>query len=55
MVEDGLLLHLSKMPAFAVGRNLRLVRRVDALIITQSSKNRFLKRINYKITICVLR
>ena len=54
MVEDGLLLHLSKMPAFAVGRNLRLVRRDDALIITQSSKNRFLKRINYKITICVL-
>jgi len=55
MVEDGLLLHLSKMPAFAVGRNLRLVRRDDALIITQSSKNRFLKRINYKISICVLR
>ena len=38
MVEDGLLLHLSKMPAFAVGRNLRLVRRNDALIITQGGK-----------------
>ena len=26
------------MPAFAVGRNLRLVRRNDALIITQNGK-----------------
>lgn len=38
MVENGLSLHLSKMAAFAVGRNLRLVRRDDALIITQSGK-----------------
>ena len=38
MIEDELLLHLSKMPAFAVGRNLRLVRRDDALIITQGGK-----------------